>query len=235
MARDLCGCANLQSSFNPAFPQQLPSSPQGSCILCDHIQSSNSMPRSVFLLAIVLTLATRIHARPAEFFRILSFTSKSERSWSLWGWAWGAESTVSIVDRSPTVSFASRPAAFGPESTDPILGYVIPLSSFTAPCDGNSSELHTAPNLGCPTLCVVGPHEPEPKESWIALVQRGKCQFVDKVREAQRLGAKGVVVGGDDPDIYGNPDMLVNMYSPCESNLLYLIGDRWLISGHHHR
>jgi len=39
-------------------------------------------------------------------------------------------------------------------------------------------------------------------------------QFVDKVREAQRLGANAVVVGGDDPEVSGNPDMLVNMYSP---------------------
>lgn len=174
------------------------------------------MARNAFLLAFVLTWATQMHAHPADFLRIMPFTSKSERSWSLWGWAWGAESTVSIVDRSPPVSFASRPAAFGPESTDPILGYVIPLSSFTVPCDGNASELHATPNLGCPSLCIHGPNEPEPKESWIALVQRGKCQFVDKVREAQRLGAKGVVVGGDDPDVSGNPDMLVNMYSPCK-------------------
>lgn len=35
-----------------------------------------------------------------------------------------------------------------------------------------------------------------------------------KVREAQRLGAKAVVVGGEDPDISGFPDTLVNMYSP---------------------
>jgi E3 ubiquitin-protein ligase RNF13/E3 ubiquitin-protein ligase RNF167 len=48
----------------------------------------------------------------------------------------------------------------------------------------------------------------------MALVQRGECHFVDKVREAQRLGAKAVVVGGDDPEISGNPDTLVNMFSP---------------------
>jgi E3 ubiquitin-protein ligase RNF13/E3 ubiquitin-protein ligase RNF167 len=37
---------------------------------------------------------------------------------------------------------------------------------------------------------------------------------VKKVREAQRLGARAVVVGGGDPDITGYPDALVNMYSP---------------------
>lgn len=35
-----------------------------------------------------------------------------------------------------------------------------------------------------------------------------------KVREAQRLGARAVVVGGENPDVSGYPDTLVNMYSP---------------------
>ena len=61
-------------------------------------------------------------------------------------------------------------------------------------------------------MCLSGPDEPT--EAWIALIQRGKCEFVMKVREAQRLGAKAVVVGGEDPDISGFPDTLVNMYSP---------------------
>jgi E3 ubiquitin-protein ligase RNF13/E3 ubiquitin-protein ligase RNF167 len=102
-------------------------------------------------------------------------------------------------------------AAFGAEINDPILGYVIPLSSFTTPCLHNN----TSPGLdnsGCPDLCITGPNEPT--EDWIALVQRGQCEFVKKVREAQRLGAKAVVVGGEDPDISGFPDTLVNMYSP---------------------
>ena len=102
-------------------------------------------------------------------------------------------------------------AAFGAEIDDPLLGYVIPLSSFTVPCSYDSTSHHTD-NSGCPDLCISGPNEPT--EAWIALVQRGKCEFVNKVREAQRLGAKAVVVGGEDPDISGFPDTLVNMYSP---------------------
>ncbi|KAF7290914.1 Mismatch repair-related protein [Mycena chlorophos] len=146
---------------------------------------------------------------------------KSERSW-FWGWAFGAESTVSVVDRSPIVSFASRPAAFGAEINDPILGYVIPLSSFTTPCTpttsnnvSSSAMTTTLPsNNACPRLCITGPHQPDPNETWIALVQRGGgCEFVKKVREAQRLGARAVVVGGEDPEISGYPDLLVNMYS----------------------
>ena len=71
----------------------------------------------------------------------------------------------------------------------------------------------TPDNLGYPKVCGE-PYGPGSNDPWIALVQRGGCQFVNKVREAQRLGAKAVVVGGDNPDLYGNPDTLVNMYSP---------------------
>lgn len=104
-------------------------------------------------------------------------------------------------------------AAFGAEINDPLLGYVIPVSSFTRPCQDNATSLHSEDNSGCPALCLTGPTHPAEKE-WIALVQRGKCEFVKKVREAQRLGAKAVVVGGDNPDTSGYPDTLVNMYSP---------------------
>jgi hypothetical protein len=101
-------------------------------------------------------------------------------------------------------------AAFGAEISNPILGYVIPLSSFTSPC----SDPGSTTNTGCPKLCTNGPHQPEPSETWIALVQRGGCEFVTKVREAQRLGARAVVVGGENPAISGLPDTLINMFSP---------------------
>jgi hypothetical protein len=169
----------------------------------------------MMLFLTILALSSQISSHPVSFFRH-AFVSQADHSW-FWGWAWGAESTVSIVDRYPVLSFDSRPAAFGPDLVDPLLGYVIPLSSFTLPCPANNSILHarpTAPNLGCPDLCVTGPNEPNRAETWIALVQRGECQFVEKVREAQRLGANAVVVGGDNPNISGNPDVLVNMYSP---------------------
>jgi hypothetical protein len=195
---------------------------------------------SNFHLACLFIIFTRIYSHPIDYTRFFSVTTKADRSWSLLGWAWGAESTVSVVDRSPPVSFASRPAAFGAELTDPLLGYVIPVSSFTIPCDNISEVANVPPNLGCPKLCISGPKQPERTETWIALVQRGQCQvsltsgnicifvsspitrfqFVDKVREAQRLGAKAVVVGGDDPSVSGNPDMLVNMYSPSKGYFL---------------
>ncbi|KAI5120136.1 hypothetical protein M0805_001904 [Coniferiporia weirii] len=145
-------------------------------------------------------------------------TAGADGSW-LWGWAWGADNTVSIVDRSPPVSFTSRPASFGRILEDAIMGYGIPMNAFTVQCgEEGSLEEDANENLGCPKLCPAGAHMPEPSESWIAIVQRGKCSFVDKVREAQRFGAKAVVVGGDDPDKSGNPDALVTMYSQSDSS-----------------
>ncbi|KAK2459694.1 hypothetical protein APHAL10511_008339 [Amanita phalloides] len=169
------------------------------------------------LRALLLSaLAWCIASYPAESPSKPSFSAKSERSW-LWGWAWGAESTVSIVDHSPVVSFPSRPAAFGAEINEPILGYVIPVSSFTVPCPADDSDAFpSGRNNGCPPLCLTAPSYPT--ETWIALVQRGQCEFVRKVREAQRMGAKAVVVGGEDPAISGYPDTLVNMFSPEDSS-----------------
>lgn len=175
----------------------------------------------MLFLILLLALSAQIHSHPILFLRHLSFspTSRSDKGGWLFNWTFGwGESTVSVVDRSPPLTFSARPATFGSELEDPLLGYVIPLSSFTTPCaSANASNvLSDGDNLACETLCTNGPHKPDPTETWIALVQRGQCQFVDKVREAQRLGANAVVVGGDNPETSGNPDTLVNMYSPGE-------------------
>ena len=186
------------------------------------------MHRLDISLSLLIFFALGTHADPLGWLRAASASVQADHGW-LWGWAWGADSSVSVVDRTPPLTFISRPAAFGSELTDPLLGYVIPLNSFTAPCpdveDANefalnyTSQVPTS-NVGCPALCISGPNVPEASESWVALVQRGKCQFADKAREAQRLGARAVVVGGDDPEISGNPDALVNMYSPGASSCL---------------
>lgn len=164
----------------------------------------------------------------------------------LFGFAWTGDGLVTVVDRTPKVSYEARPAIFGPRLEEPLLGYVIPLSSFTVTCPANGTgdggnPYPTTPahggrgqwqrqqtplpliveeggdrgviaargseNLGCKPLCIAGPRKPEKTERWIALVQRGDCSFAEKVREAQRLGAMGIVVGGRDED-------LVNMFSP---------------------
>ncbi|KAG8214528.1 hypothetical protein J3R82DRAFT_9587 [Butyriboletus roseoflavus] len=177
-----------------------------------------NMTRFLILFLFLLLHSSSAHSSSLFFLHQFSPTSP-DGSW-LWGWVWGPESSVSVVDRSPPLSFHSRPAAFGPDLDDPLLGYVLPLSSFTSPCP----SIHALPNVSnsaCPPLCHIGPHHPDPKEPWIALVQRGDCPFADKedqVREAQRLGATAVVVGGQDPELTGLPDTLINMYSKGDAS-----------------
>lgn len=190
---------------------------------------------SVFLLGLDYGSVMRANAHshsPAlgSWFRRVS-SSSTDGAW-LFGWAWGADSTVTVVDHSPQISFASRPASFGALIEDSIMGYGILMNAFTVECDdqgGNKRGRHDngggfgsflevqgdslEENIGCPKLCLAKGKSGAPSDSWIAIVQRGQCAFVDKVREAQRFGAKAVIVGGDDPDESGNPDTLVGMYS----------------------
>lgn len=184
----------------------------------------------VVLAALSLAHCPSATSHPIDWLRKFSHNTRDDGSW-LWGWAWASDGSVSVVDRSPHVSFPARPASFGAELVDPLLGYVIPLSAFTAPCpaddihNGTYHEQYDAdPVRGCPHLCVSGPHQPDSSEAWIALVQRGGCPFVEKARQAQKLGAKAVVVGGD----RANPDALLNMYSertsPFSSSSLQSMG-----------
>ncbi|KAI0920063.1 hypothetical protein AcV7_006063 [Taiwanofungus camphoratus] len=178
-----------------------------------------SMIHICLLLALSSKFIAEVRCHPIDWLRKFSNTAREDHSW-FWAWAWASDGSVSIVDRSPPIMYSARPASFGAELADPLLGYVIPLSAFTVPCihvsESNVSELYFEPDpvQGCPDLCVTGPNEPEPNESWIALVQRGGCPFVEKARQAQRLGAKAVVVGGDKD----NPEALLNMYSERDSS-----------------
>ena len=130
------------------------------------------------LIAVLVLFVHVCSANPYLFSAFYKFSPTSpEGSW-LWAWVWGAECSVSVVDRSPPLTFRSRPAAFGPDLEQPLLGYVIPLSSFTSPCP--TSPLPNTSNSACPPLCQIGPYRPDPQETWIALVQRGHCPFVDK-------------------------------------------------------
>lgn len=183
------------------------------------------------LLVIYLLVVPLAHVHPATWLRRFSLLrppgtgvggDEDSSNW-LWGWAWASDGTVSVVDRSPAITYPARPASFGLYLSEPLLGHVIPLSAFTAPCPSSnvSTSFGTAwarwkfdadPVLGCPDLCISGEHQPDNTEKWIALVQRGGCPFVEKARQAQRLGARAVVVGGDK----ANPDALLNMYSEGE-------------------
>jgi len=139
---------------------------------------------------------------------------------------------VYIKDHEPVESFLSRPASFGPHVVDEpgLPGYLIPVSSFSSTCFSPSDlvqdpDWYHKNNTGCPPLCI-DPAKPKPevvplmRENWIALVQRGDCQFLSKVRAAQGLGAKAVVVGGWKV-VDGDRDDLVNMFSAGKyTNLL---------------
>ena len=189
---------------------------------------------ALFLALSSSSLIAPARSSPVDWLRKLGGPAgpggaRDDSSW-LWGWAWASDGSVTVFDRTPPVTFPARPASFGAELADPLLGYVIPLSSFTDPCPrepANDSETTAVlndypfdadPVLGCPDLCISGIHQPENGDTWIALVQRGGCPFVEKARQAQKLGAKAVVVGGD----RDNPDALLNMFSERESQGVFV-------------
>ncbi|TCD70763.1 hypothetical protein EIP91_001792 [Steccherinum ochraceum] len=185
------------------------------------------------LLAVYLLVLPLAHGHPAAWLRRISLIrppgggpggGEETGNW-LWGWAWASDGTVSVVDRSPAITYPARPASFGMYLSEPMLGHVIPLSSFTAPCPSSNVSstfgfswarypFEADSVLGCPDLCISGEHQPDNTEKWVALVQRGGCPFVEKARMAQRLGARAIVVGGDK----ANPDALLNMYSEGDSS-----------------
>lgn len=143
-----------------------------------------------------------------------------------------SRNVAQLKDHEPMISFLSRPAQFGPHITEQpgLPGYLIPISALTTKCPANatSSRPRSLPlgndglpdNFACLPICT-DPSIPRPTgtENWIALVQRGECPFADKVRAAQSLGAKGVVVGGW-PVQDGDRDDLLGMFSPGTSDLL---------------
>ena len=77
-------------------------------------------------------------------------------------------------------TYLDRIAAFGPRiPEDGIYGFLIEPSD----------------RSGCSVV------EPERSENWIALLERGGCSFIEKVRNMQQSGAVAVAVG--DPDHVG--------------------------------
>ncbi|KAI8068125.1 uncharacterized protein B0P05DRAFT_551872 [Gilbertella persicaria] len=103
---------------------------------------------------------------------------------------------ISLVNASVYVTitnetFEDRPAVFGPRiSSNGKMGYVV------EPSDD-------------PTGCgIVQP----PCSDWIALVKRGGCSFITKVRYMQKSGAVAVIVGDAE-----NPGW-ITMYSPGDTS-----------------
>lgn len=80
----------------------------------DHIVYNAFQTLNMFRILALMSLAgalfLRARSSPIATASVVPFSSKSDRTW-LWGWAWGSESTVSVVDRTPVVSWISRPGA----------------------------------------------------------------------------------------------------------------------------
>lgn len=134
---------------------------------------------------------------------------------------WASSSAFSAWAQSTVYAEASgayhpsRPASFGPHisSEDGLSGRLVPASAL----------LKVSENTCCPPEndydLASHPHVPV---GWIALIQRGKCGFAEKIRKAQAMGAIAVIVG-DDAD-HGSMRgamgfrQLIGMYSPDDTS-----------------
>lgn len=84
--------------------------------------------------------------------------------------------------------FPSRSAEFGPRiRTDGITGILLPVESLDEKGSRTGCEaLKTPPSLKINNVDVP----------WIALVERGNCTFLQKIKAMQESGASAVIVGG---------------------------------------
>ncbi|KAI7935902.1 hypothetical protein MJO29_015205 [Puccinia striiformis f. sp. tritici] len=99
-------------------------------------------------------------------------------------------STSTIYVKHTSRIHASRPASFGPHFNNPE-GQpmnLIPIEAYL-----NSEKEEPSHRKGCPTTTTTSTEIPT--HDWIALIERGHCAFVEKVRYAQKLGASAVIVG----------------------------------------
>lgn len=109
-------------------------------------------------------------------------------------------STSTIYVQHTSRIHASRPAGFGPHFSNPDgeLMQLLPIDAVTTSVSATTNQLLPA-RRGCPPDSTDGAPltfstSPHPA-NWVALVERGTCTFVDKIRYAQQLGASAVIVG----------------------------------------
>lgn len=115
------------------------------------------------------------------------------------GFGLGVEATLLVLSTNDT--YLDRQANFGPRLAEGGLeGHLIPLSDLHHGTVGGSAS------RACQVTNVTVP------EDWVALVERGDCSFITKVRNLQQMGAKAVVVG--DPD----RNSLVVMYATGDTS-----------------
>ncbi|KDN51651.1 hypothetical protein RSAG8_00197, partial [Rhizoctonia solani AG-8 WAC10335] len=177
---------------------------------------------SHLIINIGRALGMRCHRQGSNFAVDLGIPPTGDSwLWNLNGWSM-AESELSVVDQEPIQTFTTRPALFGTHIlTSPGLqGDLGPLNSFTVHVNTTHDYVQTTTsgmvpypltkdNTGCPPLQIPDQHpRPSMNESWIALVMRGGCGFDEKVRQAQKLGARAAIVGGRPPSPTGSDDLI---------------------------
>ncbi|MEM1041633.1 MAG: T9SS-dependent M36 family metallopeptidase [Bacteroidota bacterium] len=109
--------------------------------------------------------------------------------------------------------YPTAPASFGPPfPSGAEVSSIVPVVSF----DGGSQDGDDGADRGCEEFFNV-----DEIEGNIALIERGDCSFVVKVRNAQDAGATGVIVHNNartGTDETGSPEDLVNMGLPQGDN-----------------
>ncbi|GET00141.1 E3 ubiquitin-protein ligase RNF13 isoform X1 [Rhizophagus clarus] len=104
---------------------------------------------------------------------------------------------ATIVVATNNVTYQDRIAAFGPRLADEgLLGYLVSVEMIEA----NNQK-------GCSKL-----KRKAPTNQWIALVERGQCTFIEKVRSMQASGAIAVVVGDN------KKNGLITMYATGDTS-----------------
>lgn len=107
--------------------------------------------------------------------------------------------------------YPDRNADFGPKlPADGLSGILIPIEQL----DENKSNLGCTALKSPPVLKTITAKTYKNtgiEVPWIALVQRGECSFVQKVKAMQESGASGVIIGGN--SVGGG---LVRMFAPEE-------------------
>lgn len=128
-----------------------------------------------------------------------------------------------VLVRSTNETYEDRIAAFGPRLTHPVTGILLSVEDLTV---ATSMRPHVESLDEASSEAMAGEGENNNKQqpqsdssavlkrrgclqyettsflplnmSWIALVERGSCAFVDKVRNLQKAGAVGVIVGDNE-------------------------------------
>uniref|UniRef100_A0A1D1Z0R5 RING-type E3 ubiquitin transferase n=1 Tax=Anthurium amnicola TaxID=1678845 RepID=A0A1D1Z0R5_9ARAE len=105
------------------------------------------------------------------------------------------DATIVVVATNET--YQDRIAAFGPRLTDEgLFGYLVSVDKI---------EINN--QKGCNKM-----KKKAPTEKWIALVERGQCTFIEKVRNMQTAGAIAVVVGDNEKN------GLITMYATGDTS-----------------